>query len=698
MMLPANITSSQENSVLSIAASSNKGLLIRFLNEQVEDGFYTLVIDYLKDSNFDLANMMVDDDVKAQCTKLYELAEFVDEQIKKPGKYEIEEWIEPLYKFVYGDVDPENVDAMISTTGIYRYSIWLLYLYQTERFTTAMRLIGERIAPLLINTYYQNMETDERSKNFDKAVMGYMDLINVVLEMNIPSNIAKCDSFLNNLEVLYDYFVEDDNVGNDYKIQLSIGLFNAFIKNEDYDKAFEFYGLNAEHIPVDNLNVYESFKDLIRNCQSTQYANVLSRAVVTAISKQDIYNRRIDSLIAEVSNFIRKVYRYIEEEPEMKRNLQILGVGAGLSDKSNVFEGLFEYNLVFHECGIKALVNQDNAGRSWEEKYEILEMLYTTLNVVFDGYSVYELSNKIEHQYVELTWIGNYVNGNPALLKSLFSIKEKIKAFKIRKNSIIEKSKVNHEIKKMLEDRQKHLIFMTADDMITNGLNNPAKYILSNGYDSTKAEKMLTKTFSEITLPVRYKKAVPVQKASLFGKANAQTEEELKNLMANDVIRDMLLKSEWLWNQYEEKGRDVQEPEEVTYSVACLVKVVEVYLSRNNAASPKPAEKPNKRVIITKTGKVIELSDESDTPTPVAAQPQGPTIVDYINNVENSMKNTGEENVQYVKTYLADWVDFLMDNKFDKDMMLEVFEAEEVRNKTLQVIKKLSIDLLPLKN
>ena len=127
MMLPANITSSQENSVLSIAASSNKGLLIRFLNEQVEDGFYTLVIDYLKDSNFDLANMMVDDDVKAQCTKLYELAEFVDEQIKKPGKYEIEEWIEPLFRFVYGNIDPTDIDAPISTSGIYRYSIWLFF-------------------------------------------------------------------------------------------------------------------------------------------------------------------------------------------------------------------------------------------------------------------------------------------------------------------------------------------------------------------------------------------------------------------------------------------------------------------------------------------------------------------------------------------------------------------------------------------
>lgn len=701
MMLPANITASQENNVLSIAASSNKSLLIRFLNEQVEDGFYTLVIDYLKDGNFDLATMMVDEEVKNQCTKLYELAAFVDEEIKKPARYEIEEWIEPLFKFVYGDIDPDNVDSVISATGIYRYSIWLLYLYQTERFTTAMCLIGERITPLLINSYYQNMETDERSKNFNKAVMGYMDLIHVVLEMNIPTSVAKCDSFLNNLEVLYDYFVEDDDVGNDYKIQLSIGLFNAFIKNENYDKAFEFYGLNAEHIPVDNLNVYESFKELIRNCQSTQYANVLSRAVVTAISKQDIYNRRIDSLITEVSTFIRKVYRYIEDEPEMKRNLQILGVGAGLSDKSNVFEGLFEYNLVFHECGIKALVNQDNAGRSWEEKYEILEMLYTTLNVVFDGYSVYELSNRIEHQYVELNWIGNYVNGNPSLLKSLFSIKEKIKAFKIRKNSIIEKSKVNHEIKKMLEDRQKHLIFMTADDMISNGLASPTKYILSNGYDVVKAERMFAKTFSEVVLPIRYHKNAPTQKTSIFGKAVSQQDEELKVLMANSVIHDMLCKSEWLWYQYSEKGKDAQSPEEVTYSVACLVKVVEVFLSRNPGGSTavveKPTERPNKRVIITKTGKVIELSDESDKPKPVAAQSQGPTIVDFINNIGNSLKNTSEENIQYVKSYLTDWVDVLMGNKFDKDLMLEVFEAEEVRSKTLQVIKKLSCDMLPLK-
>lgn len=697
MMLPANITSSQENNVLSIAASSNKGLLIRFLNEQVEDGFYTLVIDYLKDSNFDLSTMMVDEEVKTQCTKLYELATFVDEQIKTPARYELEEWIEPLFKFVYGDIDPDNVDSVISTTGLYRYSIWLLYLYQIEHFSTAMSLIGERIAPLLINTYYQIMETDERSKNFDKAIMGYMDLINVVMEMNIPDSVPKSDSFLNNLEVLYDYFVEDDNVGNDYKIQLSIGLFNLFIKNKAYDKAFEFYGLNAEYIPVDNLNVYESFKELIRNCQSTQYANVLSRAVVTAISKQEIYNHRIDSLISEVSNFIRKVYRYVEEEPEMKRNLQILGVGAGLSDKSNVFEGLFEYNLVFHECGIKALVNQDTAGRSWEEKYEILEMLYTTLNVVFDGYSVYELSNRIEHQYVELNWIGNYVNGNPGMLKSLFSIKEKIKAFKIRKNSIIEKSKVNHEIKKMLEDRQKHLIFITADDMIASGINDSSKYILSNGYDPLKAEKMLAKTFSEVTLPVRYRKNAPAQRASLFGKGTAQLDDDLKTLLQNKGIHDMLCKGEWLWNQYMEKGNDAQSPEEVTYSVACLVKVVEIFLSRNTAAAAKPVEKANKRVIITKTGKVIELSDESGTPsTPVAAQTQGPTIVDYINTIENSMKNTSEENVQYVKTYLADWVDFLMDNKFDKEMMLEVFEAEEVRNKTLQVIKKLSIDMLPL--
>ena len=118
--LPANVTRGNDTNIISIAASSNKGMLIRFLNEQVEEGFYALVIDYLKDHNFDLSTMLVDDDVKAQCTKLYELAEFVDENIKKPGKYEIEEWIEPLFKFVYGDIDPADTDAIINTTGIYR--------------------------------------------------------------------------------------------------------------------------------------------------------------------------------------------------------------------------------------------------------------------------------------------------------------------------------------------------------------------------------------------------------------------------------------------------------------------------------------------------------------------------------------------------------------------------------------------------
>lgn len=104
MALPANISGT--DNVLSIAASNNKGLLIRFLNEQVEDGFYTLVIDYLKDNNFDLKTMKVDDDVKAQCTKLYELGDFVDENIKAKERYEIDEWIEPLFKFVYGEIDP----------------------------------------------------------------------------------------------------------------------------------------------------------------------------------------------------------------------------------------------------------------------------------------------------------------------------------------------------------------------------------------------------------------------------------------------------------------------------------------------------------------------------------------------------------------------------------------------------------------
>ena len=693
--LPANVTRGNDTNIISIAASSNKGMLIRFLNEQVEEGFYALVIDYLKDHNFDLSTMLVDDDVKAQCTKLYELAEFVDENIKKPGKYEIEEWIEPLFKFVYGDIDPADTDAIINTTGIYRYSIWLIYLYQLDMFGEAMRLIGERVAPLLINTCYQIADADDRPSTYDKAVMGYMDLINVVMEMDLPPSASNSEAYLNNLEVLYDYFVEDSHVGNDYKIQFSMGLFNSYIRKKDYNKAFEFYGLNAEYIPVDNMQVYENFKELIRNCNSTQYTNVLSRTVISAISKQDIYNKRIDSLLVEVSAFVKKVYKYIEDEPVMKKNLQILGAGASLSDKSNVFEGLYEYNLVFYECGIKQLVNQDLSTRSWEEKYEILDLLYTTLNVVFDGYNVYEISNRIEHQYVELTWIGNYVNANPSLLKLFFSVKEKIKAFKVRKNSILEKSKTNYEIKKLLEDRQKHLVFLAADDMIRHGLENKNKIVLSSDYEEEHARKMFTETYNRINLPARYEKpkSEPVTTSKFgFGKSSAPVvATDVHKLLDNPQIKDMVCKSEWLWNQYANKGKEKQTEEEVTYSVACLVKVVELLIVRKDKQAT-PEVTPNKKVIITKTGKVIELSDESDD-KPVNNKNNEPTVIEHIHNIGEYLKDRREENVEYVKTYIEDWVDFLMQNKFDKDTLLSLFDAEEVRAKTLQTIKKLNANM-----
>lgn len=690
--LPASVSATNENSMLTIASSSNKSLLFRFLNEQVEEGFYALVIDYLKENDFDLSAVNVDEETRSSCTKLYELSDFVQKYIKKPERYEIEDWIEPLFKFVYGDIDPNQIDAPVAVSGVYRYSIWLIYLYQCEKFEVAMRLIGEKIAPQLINTYFQVLEIEERPKCFDKAIMGYLDLISVVMDIDVAAQIRSPETYLNNLEVLYDYLIEDENVPSDYKLHFSMGLFNEFVRNLNYEKAFEFYGLNAEFIPIDNLKVYDSFKDLIRHCDNAQYTNFLNRAVVTAISKQDIYNRRIDGLIAEVSQFIKKVYKFIEDEPVMKKNLQVLGAGQALTDKSNIFEGLYEYNLIFYECGIKALVNQDVSSHSWEEKYEILELLYTTLNVLFDGYNVYELSNRIEHQYVELNWTGTYVNSNPTLLKNLFSIKEKIKAFKVRKNSIVEKNKANFEIKKLLEDRQKHLVFIAADEMIKHGLNNGKINIINSNYDTKKAEKMFLKTYGEIKLGTRYAQE-STEKGSLFGNKLSQSEQDALRLLRHPHLSEMIYKSEWLWNQYLDKGVDKQTPEERTYSVACLIKAVEILISRK-APEEKKEDGQSKRVIITKTGKVIELSDESNQTT-TAAKPES-NVITYINNVDKFLIDKSEEKVAYVRKYLDDWIKALMEKQIDKDKLLDLNDAEDFRSHTLKVIKKLHLDLIPM--
>lgn len=684
--LSVSSMSQADHSLMNLAASGNKGLFIHFLNEQLEDGFYTLVIDYLKDNEFDITQMNVPEDVKASSERLFALQEFVNIHIKQADKYEIEDWIEPLYHHVYGAHDPADIDSDISVGGIYRYSVWLIYLYQSDRFEDAMRLIGEKVAPQMINCYYQAMEDDERPKNFDKAVMGYLDLISVVMDMDLNSH-TNSELYLSNLEVFYDYLVEDDDVANDYKIQFSMGMFNEYIKNLNYDKAFEFYGLNAEYIPVDNMKVYDSFKDLIRNCDNTRNTNVLNRAVVTAISKQEIYNRRIDGLITEVSAFIKKVCKYIEEDPTMKRNLQILGTGSSLSDKSNIFEGLYEYNLVFFECGIKALVNQDMTDRSWEEKYEVLDVLYTTLNVLFNGDNVYELSNKIEHQFIELNWIGNYINGNPAMLKGLFSVRERIKAFKIRKDTIIEKNKTNLEIKGMLEDRQKHLVFMAANDMVENGVEHAKVQVMSNGYDPRKVEKNITKIYEGITLNNNYHSA-PTGGGFKFGGGG---NDETKKLMSDTRVADCVSKSEWLWTQHQEKGQDQATKEERTYSVAYLIKTIEHILLKSAPQSAAPVSS-NKRVIVTKTGKVIELSDETTGVGSPQSAPEN-NVISYINNIGQYVVNSDPEHVTYVQSYLNDLIDSLMEVGFDKDSFLSEFEADDLRSKAWRVIKKLMFDL-----
>ena len=251
----------------------------------------------------------------------------------------------------------------------------------------------------------------------------------------------------------------------------------------------------------------------------------------------------------------------------------------------------------------------------------------------------------------------------------------------------------------MIDDRQKTLVFMAAEDMIVNGLNGGRIAIINSDYDPRKAEKYLVKDYADVVVPAKYKKAeVPSGGGKLFGRSSAPAmDPDLRKLLDDSKIEEMLYKSEWLWYQYEDKGAEAQTTMEATYSVVCLIKAVEKLLDKKGAAgSPvKPDTTPNKKVIITKTGKVIELSDEGSQPTGGGDRTVAtPTVVENINNMQNYLKDKSEENVDYVKSYVNDWLDSVMKSKFDIDTMLPLFEAEELRTKSFQVLKKLRADIL----
>ena len=59
-----------------------------------------------------------------------------------------------------------------------------------------------------------------------------------------------------------------------------------------------------------------------------------------------------------------------------------------------------------------------------------------------------------------------------------------------------------------------------------------------------------------------------------------------------------------------------------------------------------------------------------------------------------TLKDKSDANVKYVQAYVNDWLNAVVDAKLDRNSMIQLFEAEELRNKTLTVIKKLRADLL----
>ena len=71
-----------------------------------------------------------------------------------------------------------------------------------------------------------------------------------------------------------------------------------------------------------------------------------------------------------------------------------------------------------------------------------------------------------------------------------------------------------------------------------------------------------------------------------------------------------------------------------------------------------------------------------------------PTVIENLNNIIVTLKDKSDANVKYVQAYVNDWLNSVVDAKLDKNSMLQLYEAEELRNKTLTVIKKLRADLL----
>lgn len=86
---------------------------------------------------------------------------------------------------------------------------------------------------------------------------------------------------------------------------------------------------------------------------------------------------------------------------------------------------------------------------------------------------------------------------------------------------------------------------MACEDMIINGLNGGKIQIINGEYDPKSALKHLEKTYSEIIVPSRYKKAeANASGGGLFGRRSTLSmDPDLQKLLDDSKIEEMLLKS-----------------------------------------------------------------------------------------------------------------------------------------------------------
>lgn len=559
-------------------------------------------------------------------------------------------------------------------------------------------------------------------------------------DSKLPEEMMVDEKLLDNLLDLYNNrvyhtsFLPDDM--KDYFTYLIAVLLLYFNRS---DQAAKFIYGNNKYYKLDTLNALGLLVSVALESDDFETVNMLYGIFLTEKGflsnlMGDLENHIEESL--EILKELKDLFDEGKQDNLYDKQIKISRESFGDKLSKEEEEYFLKYNLkdieafrykFFEEIGSYELIEE---GKNYKELgsleiREFGEKLNLRLKAIFEGARIDSIKTRgrinflpraqginaviNEDTYIETYMIPSYIKDRS---KKAYN---KYRAIGPRINNI-KYEFLYITVNKLLSEKTTYLYMENMNTIVEKILKEkPERYkkIFIKEWNEKKAEKIFIKSYKNHKENIdiekmhknsfredkyktlnKFKQKDYDQAYEYFVKTYNEGDESYKDMIEDEDLRKILLTAEWFWNKEVEDNPngDKKVGQEFTYLVANYLKSVEIYLVKKLEKIYGEYNIGNKGKSSLQGFTLGNLYHEVNNYPEVLEDELLEKINSYLRSINFKDHYSDRHKQNPVFKYLKDFTDKSRNGYFHKDSIVEFSVAENIRDTSLYVLRRISID------